>query len=91
MSKNTQARTDATPGAEDQSADGLIRESIESRYPPLVVREQAKELLHCQDRLLDEMLETRELQGFQRKRGKSGSRVLISRESIIRWLVERAK
>ena len=89
--QHTKPRTDAAPGAEEQSADELIRESIEAKYPPLVVREQAKELLHCRDRLLDEMLETRELQGFQRKRGKSGSRVLISRESIIRWLVGRAK
>jgi hypothetical protein len=86
MRRNTNKRTEALPEAEEPSAESLIRESIEAKYGPLLTREQARELLHASDRGLDDLVE-RELVSFQRKRGRSGSRVLIARESLIEYLV----
>lgn len=92
MTAKSQARTVSTLDDDVTSAiEQLIRPAMESTYPVNMTRAMTKEAIQCGDRHLDELTETREIPSIQRKRGRSGSRVLYPREAVIQYLIRSAR
>jgi excisionase family DNA binding protein len=58
--------------------------------PTLLTREEVADLLRCQKNFVSQLIESGELVGFQR-RAAAGSRLLIPRDAVRRYLERAAR